>query len=196
LIADEQIVVAQDHEAVVMQEERIARTQADQAKATVEFLDRQFTNAELYQFMIGVLAGVYGYFLQQATAIARLAQNQLAFERQDVSPLFIQVDYWQPPAANTGSSSGDTKDRGGLTGSARLLQDIYQLDQYAFESDKRKLNLAQTFSLARLMPQEFQRFRETGVLTFATPMQWFDQGFPGHYLRLIKRVHTSVSARS
>jgi hypothetical protein len=42
-----------------------------------------------------------------------------------------------------------------LTDSARLLQDIYQLDQYAFESDKRKLNLSQTFSLARLAPQEF-----------------------------------------
>jgi hypothetical protein len=42
-----------------------------------------------------------------------------------------------------------------------LLQDIYQLDQYAFDTNKRKLQLTKTISLARLSPAEFQRFRET-----------------------------------
>ena len=143
--------------------------------------------------MSGVLQEVYSYFLQQATAMARLAQNQLAFERQEATPLFIQHDYWQPPA--DGSAFGVIRpDRRGLTGSARLLQDIYQLDQFAFETNKRKLQLSKTFSLAQLAPLEFQRFRETGVLTFATPMRLFDRDFPGHYLRLIKRVRTSVVA--
>jgi hypothetical protein len=68
------------------------------------------------------------------------------------------------------------------------------LDQFAFETKKRKLQLAQTFSLTQLFPAEFQRFRETGSLPFATPMALFDQGFPGHYLRLSKRVHVSVVA--
>jgi hypothetical protein len=56
--------------------------------------------------MIGVLAGVYGYFLQQATAVARLAQNQLAFERQEAPPSFIQADYWQPQAAIISPNGG------------------------------------------------------------------------------------------
>src|SRR5262249_44398765 len=85
-------------------------------------------------------------------------------------------------------------DRRGLTGSARLLQDIYQLDQYAFDTNKRKLQLVKVLSLSRLAPFEFQQFRDTGVLTFATPMEMFDRDFPGHYLRLIKRVRTSVIA--
>ena len=34
------------------------------------------------------------------------------------------------------SSDSEETDRRGLTGSARLLQDIYRLDQYAFETDK------------------------------------------------------------
>ena len=54
--------------------------------------------------------------------------------------------------------------------------------------------MTKTISLARLAPVEFQRFRETGVMPFATPMELFDRGFPGHYLRLIKRVRTSVIA--
>ncbi|MBI2360606.1 MAG: hypothetical protein HYV04_17165, partial [Deltaproteobacteria bacterium] len=78
--------------------------------------------------------------------------------------------------------------------SARRLQDIYKLDQYAFETDRRKLQLTKTISLAWLNPVAFQRFRETGVLRFATPMELFDRDFPGHHLRLIHRLRTSVIA--
>jgi hypothetical protein len=192
-VALEQINAAQDRKAIVDQEKAIAQRQLEQDKAAVEFLDKQFTNVELYEWMSGVLGQVYSYFLQQATAIALLAQNQLTFERHDVPPAFIQNDYWQLPSTND-SGSETSKDRRGLTGSARLLQDIYQLDQFAFETDKRKLQLTQAFSLARLAPFEFQQFRETGVLKFSTPMELFDRAFPGHYLRLIKRVKTSIIA--
>src|SRR3712207_7849693 len=50
------------------------------------------------------------------------------------------------------------------------------------------------FRSARLDPYALQRFRETGVLLFETPMTLFDRDFPGHYLRLIKRVRISVIA--
>jgi hypothetical protein len=120
--------------------------------------------------------------------MARLAQHQLAFERQEPAPAIVQADYWQPP-----ETSSDA-DRRGLTGSARLLQDIEQLDQFAFDSDRRKLNLTQSFSLAGRLPMQFAELRSTGVLRFATPMDWFDESFPGHYLRLIKRVRLSLAA--
>jgi hypothetical protein len=128
--------------------------------------------------------------------MAKLAENQLAFLRQEVPPTTIKADYWVATSDGTGlsSTSDRSPDRRGLTGSARLLQDIYQLDQYAFTTNQRKLQLAKTISLVRLDPYAFQQFRETGVLTFATPMELFDRDFPGHYLRLIKRVRTSVMA--
>ncbi len=194
-IGEAQIGAAQAHVGVAEQERRIAQTQITQAQAVAEFLARKFTNAELYEWMSGVLGEVYSYFLQQATALAQLAENQLAFERQDTPPKFIQVDYWDVPS-EAGLLTTDQKapDRKGLTGSARLLRDLYQLDQYAFETDKRKLNLSQTFSLSRMAPFDFEQFRQTGVLTFATPMSLFDHDFPGHYLRLIKRVRVSVIA--
>jgi hypothetical protein len=187
---------AQAHAGVAEQERRIAQTQVTQAQAVADFLAKKFTNAELYEWMSGVLGEVYSYFLQQATALAQLAENQLAFERQDIPPKFIQADYWEVPS-DTGLVTvidQKTPARQGLTGSARLLRDLYQLDQYALETDKRKLNLSQTFSLARMVPLEFEQFRRTGVLEFATPMLPFDRDFPGHYLRLIKCVRTSVIA--
>jgi hypothetical protein len=171
----------------------VAGIQLSHAEATANFLATKFTNTELFEWMSGVLNQVYRYFLQQATAMAVLAQAQLAFERQEPNRGLIQNDYWQgPPDQLTGAA--DTTDRRGLTGSARLLQDITRLDQYAFETERRKLHLVQTVALSELVGSELQQFRETGVLTFATPQELFDREFPGHYLRLIKRVSVSVIA--
>jgi hypothetical protein len=195
-IGQQQMTLAVDHAHIVDQERFVASMQVEHADSTMEFLANKFTNADLFEWMSGVLERVYAYFLQQATAMAQLAQNQLAFERQETPPEFIQADYWQTPSETPAGIDPEspTPDRRGLTGSVRLLQDMYKLDQYAFETNKRKLQLSQTFSLAQLGPAEFQRFRETGRLVFATPMELFDRDFPGHYLRLIKRVRTSVLA--
>jgi hypothetical protein len=186
VIGGQQITFAKDQVAVAMQEQRIAHIQMDHAGATVQFLAGKFTSAELIEFMSEVLDGIYRFFLQQATALAKLAENQLAFERQEPPQGAIQGDYY---AAPDGAS-----DRRGMTGSARLLADIVQLDQHAFLTDRRKLQLTKTFSLARLAPVEFARFRETGVLIIGTPQALFDRDFPGHYLRLVRRVRTSVIA--
>jgi hypothetical protein len=142
-----------------------------------------------------ILEEVYSYFLQQATSMAKLAQNQLAFERQEPPPAFIQDDYWEVPSENSiGGATEESVDRHGLTGSARLMADIYKLDQYRLETEKRKLQLIKSISLARMAPYEFQRFKETGVIVFDTPMEHFDRDFPGHYMRMIKKVRTSVIA--
>ena len=193
-IGSQQITIATDRVEIVTQEKVIAELQNSNANDTIEFLTTKFTNVNLYDWMSGILEGVYRYFLQQANAMAKLAENQLSFERQEVPPAYIQTNYWNAPSDGaTGSDlNTPTPDRKGITGSARLLQDIYQLDQYAFNTNQRKLQLAKTFSLALLAPAEFQRLRETGVMIFATPMELFDRGFPGHYLRLIRRVRTSV----
>ena len=195
LITDQQHRIALDQQQVVLQERSIANSQLQHAQATVNFLATKFTNVELYEYMSGILQGVYSYFLQQASAMARMAQNQLAFERQEATLSFIQADYWQPPSErSTAAGNGSAPDRRGMTGSARLLQDIYELDQHAFATNQRKLQLTKTISLAQMAPFEFQQFRETGVLPVAITQRVFDEDFPGHYLRLIRRVRTSVIA--
>lgn len=192
-IGAQQVAVAQDQVRVAGQELTIAQMTADNASAIADYLANKFTNAELFQWMSQILSGVYSFFLQQATVMASLAQNQLSFERQQVTPAFIQSDYWQVQSTSN-SQDANSPDRMGLTGSARLLQDIYKLDQYAFQTDQRKLQMTKTFSLATLAPFEFQRLRESGVIRFATPMELFDRDFPGHYLRLIRQVKVTVVA--
>jgi hypothetical protein len=197
-IGAQQVKIAEDHVRVVGQEQVIAELQADHAEAVVDFLSNKFTDVELYDWMGDTLETVYSYFLQQATGVAKLAESQLAFERHEPSPAFIKADYWEPPSADgaVGMTNGRSTDRRGLTGSARLLQDIYQLEQYAIDSDKRKLQpIQKTISLAQLAPIELQHFREMGEMRFRTPLELFDRDFPGHYLRIIKRPpKTSVVA--
>lgn len=185
-IGGQQIALANDQVAVAAQEHRIASLQRDHAAANVRFLAEQFTGPELYEFMTEILDRVYRFFLQQATAMAKLAENQLAFERQEPPQGVIQGDYYAPPDG--------ARDRRGITGSARLLADIVELDQHAFLTDRRRQQLTRTFSLAQLAPVDFARFRETGVMVIGTPQALFDRDFPGHYLRLVKRVRTSVIA--
>jgi hypothetical protein len=193
-IGNQQIRLSQDRLRIVNQEHHISELQSDHARGTLEFLTNKFTNAELYDWMSGVLEGVYASFLQQATAVAQLAEQQLQFERQLDRRFIIQTDYWSYPRSLEATLLGETSDRRGLTGSARLLQDLSLLDQYAFSTDRRKHELSKTISLAQISPVEFQQFRESGTLPFVTQMEWFDRDFPGHYLRLIKRVRVSVLA--
>lgn len=189
-----QVTLATDTVDIVKQQKLIADITNTHAKDTVSFLANKFTNAELYDWMSDVLEGVYGFFLQQATSTARLAETQLAFERQEPLAALIGNDYWQTPDDGMGAENGQAPDRRGLTGSARLLEDLYRLDQYAFETNKRKLQLTKSISLALTVPNEFQTLRETGVMRFTTPMKLFDRDFPGHYLRLIRSVRVSVIA--
>jgi hypothetical protein len=195
-IGAQQCKLASDRVDIVSQEQTISKMQADHAEASAEFLANKFTNVELYDWMGNILEGIYSLFLQQATAVARLAETQLAFERQEAPSGIVQGDYWEAFSDDVVSivPDGDGPNRRGLTGSARLLADTYKLDQYRFETEQRKLQLTKTISLAQVAPAEFQRFRETGVIPFYTPMEMFDRDFPGHYLRLIKRVRISVIA--
>lgn len=207
-IGEQQINQSRDTAQIAAQERLIAGMQAEHAETLLDFIaNKRFGNADLYDWMSGILEQIYRFFLQQATSMAQLAEAQLAFERQEPLPVFIQADYWEPPrtTADGGdpvataiaaalAASGQGPDRRGLTGSVRLLRDLTELDEYAFRTNQRKLQLSKTLSLALLDPIAFQQFRETGVLRFATPQNLFDRDFPGHYLRLIRRVRASVIA--
>ncbi|NHZ79374.1 hypothetical protein F2P44_08805 [Massilia sp. CCM 8695] len=195
MIGTQQLVAADDRIAIAVQESLIARTQLTQSRQMLAFLNNKFTSVEFYQWLTGVLAETYAFFLRTAASTAQQAELQLAFERQETPVRQIKSDYWLSASEASGGADGSaTPDRRGIGGSTRLLQDLYTLDQQAFSSERRLLNLSQSFSLSRLMPLEFEEFRRTGVLTISTPMQWFDEGFPGHYMRLLKRARISVAA--
>lgn len=192
IIGNQQVQIAYTGVQVATQERAIAQLNTDHAEASLNFLQTKFTNRELYQFMGNVLESCYSYMLNLATSIARSAEQQLYFERQEQAGPFILNDYWNVSDSPFQSGGASTADRRGLTGSARLMTDITRLDQYAFDTLKRKLQLTKVISLSQNFPAEFQQFRQTGVLNFELTNQRFDYDFPGHYLRLVNTVKTTV----
>ena len=191
--AQAQVTVAQDQVDVTSQQLNIAQLQSQFADDTVNFLQDKFTNVALYSFMSKQISAVYKYFLSQATATARMAAVQLSFERQIDFSNVIGSDYYSDPQTGQGSDPNQSQYRG-LTGSARLLKDIYILDNDSVNTDIRKLQLSKTISLKDLDPVNFMNFVNTGILSFTTTHDMFDSDFPGQYLRLINSVNVSVIA--
>lgn len=193
-ISDQKIKIANEQVQVVGQERTISQLQLDNAEVTLNYLQNKFTNADLYEWMSGVIDTIFRYYINQATAMAKMAADQLYFERQLRDIPIIQDNYYTIPNENSQVDDGSTTNRRGLTASSLLQQDITRLEQYAFETDRRKLQLTKTISLAKMNPFEFQEFKTTGEINFRTAMESFDKDFPGHYLRLIKRVRVSFIA--
>lgn len=197
-VGDQKVELAEDSLDIARQQREISELRVEHAQDRAHYLaDEQFTDEDLYRWMSRTLERVYRYFLQQAASVARLAENQLAFERQTLPGQFVQSNYWEAPRDGrtiVREERSDAVDRRGLTGSARLLQDIYELDQYEFRTDQRKLEVEKTISIADLDPVALQLFRETGILQFSTPMDLFERDYPGQYLRLIEDVEVSVIA--
>ncbi|MBD80524.1 MAG: hypothetical protein CL840_16525 [Crocinitomicaceae bacterium] len=193
-IASQQITVAQNRVKVSSQEKKMAELTQQFAEDTLDFLKNKFTNAELYSWMSKVLANAYSNVLAQATATAKMAEQQISFERQNVPPVALSDDYWEAPSMSVSLENLGGPDRRGLTGSYRLMQDLIQLDQWAFASDERKLEVTKSFSLAQKYPMEFEIFKQTGELVFDTTLEQFDRDFPGQYMRIIRKVTVNVVA--
>jgi hypothetical protein len=193
-IAKQQKKIAEAQMKVVNQEHKIADLQQQQASEALDFLQTKFTNKDLYVYVSKIAADVFVFFLTRATAMAKLAQTQLAFERQVSPPSFIMDDYYADVSSGPSLSVSTDAEYRGISGSSRLLKDIYRLDEYAFEKDVRRLELSKTISIGRLYPEQLQNLRNTGQMTFSTPMELFDRDFPGQYSRLIKRVKVTTIA--
>jgi hypothetical protein len=146
-------------------------------------------NKELYEWMVSVLIEQFRAVMQSATAVAQLAQRALEFEWQ--APVtIVKGDYWTVDAP---SLREDQKGYG-LLGAERLLTDLTRLDDFRLSADKRRLQLSKTISLAQRLPSDFVKLQQTGRIEFDTLMDWFDEDFPGHYLRLLKSVRVSLLA--
>ena len=201
--ADEEITRIQVNAAIARKnivdaEYKVAVVQQQHANQNVAFLNNKMLNARFYMWMVGELSQVFRTVLRLATSTAQLAEQQWQFERQQATPALIKEDYWAEAARSAASSaklgSQAMANPQGLTASDRLLKDLLLLEDRVMATDRRLLNLSQTFSLSQYFPIDFESFRRTGSLQFSTPAHWFDEGFPGHYMRLIRRVKVSVIA--
>lgn len=177
----------------------IAETDLDNHEKQVElteeiqaFYKDKFTNAELYNWMIGQLSTLYFQTYQLAYDIAKQAERSFKQEMALPEAHFIEFGYW------------DSLKKGLLSGE-RMHKDLRRMEMAYLEKNKREFELTKHISLALLDPYALLQLRESGTCFVNIPETLFDLDHPGHYMRRIKSLsltipciagpYTSVSAK-
>jgi hypothetical protein len=187
-ISESQIKQRRVQASIANIESNLAQLRTEQASARLEFLNNKFGTLKLYQWMVSVLRDTYRQLLFEATDIAKLAWEQLVFERQETIPSPFSDNYWTP--AETRVETPENTE--GITGSTQLRSDIEELESVARRTNERRLQMTKSLSLSAEFPRAFNRLISEGILEIETSIDDFDRDFPGHYQRLIEGVKVSV----
>lgn len=180
-IAEGMVRQAIGRHLVALAERDLADLGRHSAADVVQFLSAKFMNREMWAWMQRTIREEYRRRLNYAINAAFIAERALAFEQQHAVDI-VRFDYFDPR-------------RDGLLGANQLMTDLAALEVTRQQQEVRKLQMSKNISLASAMPADFQMFREgTGRLPFRTLLRWFDEDFPGHYLRLIRGVRVTVVA--
>ncbi len=192
---DERAAEWEDDRAVAIKEWRLAASEADAARATAllgaraervaslhaaqaaigaELLGGRFGDRELHSWVASALERSRRTCLEQAAAVAQLAQAVVGFEQNGDPPAIVRAEYLH---------------------AADLLDDLQRLGRRR-ASDSSALSLEKTLSLAQLAPEALLHFHRTGVLSLRTPLGLFDHDAPGHYQRRVRRASVSLVTRS
>ena len=108
-----------------------------------------------------------------------MAERAFRFERDEETATFLQGSYWDAGHA-------------GLLAGAKLQNDLLSMERRFIETNYRKLEIDQSFSLSQIDPQALIRLKETGECDFTLAEIFFDLAYPGHYRRRIRAVRLTI----
>jgi hypothetical protein len=175
-----QITAAEIRRDIATESLRVHERSIEQVQEVFDFLRDRFTNLGRLTWLSAELQKLHRLAFNAALSTARLAEQACAFEHPDHrSNTGLSGDYWGP--GNAGLLAGD-----------RLLLDLHRLEQQYIEGHDRKLEIEQSFSLARFDPDALSRLKVENKCTFSIPEWFFDLTYPGHYRRRIKGVRLTI----
>lgn len=153
--------------------------QIEQREAEFEFMKSKFTNKDLYDWMVGQLAGLYFQAYQMAFDLAKRAERSYRFELADTEDSFLSYGYW------------DSLKKGLLAGD-KLHNDLMRMEASYLEKNKRTYEITKHVSLALTNPYALLQIKENGSAYFEIPEELFDTDHPGQYMRRIKSVSVTI----
>ncbi len=176
---DKQIAAAEIRADVAKRELSNHELQIRHSEEVRAWMESKFTNAELYDWMVGQLATLYFQSWQLATTTAKKAEACYRHElgRDDS---FVQAVHWD----------GTKK---GLLAGERLQLDLERMDAAYLDHDAREHELTKHVSLRLLDPLALERLRADGECYFEVPEAAFDLDCPSHYFRRIQSVALSIA---
>ena len=156
------------------------KNQITNSREADAYMRSEFTNQELYNWMISQISTIYFQSYRLAYDLAKQAEQAFQYELFDDSN-YIQFGYW------------DSLKKGLLSGE-KLGYDLRRLEAAYLEKNRREYEITKHVSLASINPLALIQLKETGTCEFILSEEHFDFDFAGHYRRRIKSVSLSVPA--
>ncbi|GFM70172.1 toxin [Pseudomonas cichorii] len=171
---------------------RQAEEARKQAEVVHAFLNKRFTNSQLYQWLNGQFSTFYYQAYDATFSLCLAAQACWQYEIADYSTGFIQPAAWK-----------DTWR--GLTAGESLKLNLLRMDAAYLARHDRKLEIVKTVSVKQLPVSTeddpslnmgwdavVTRLAEEGIVEFEITRAMLDADYPGHFLRRIKRISVSL----
>ena len=170
---------------IAQQQQADHQTMIDNLQQQIDFLTNKFTNSQLYDWMTGKLSDVYFQSYRMAYAMAKCAERDYQYELALPNATFIQFGYW------------DSLHKGLLAGES-LMTDLLRMQASYLDLNVRRYEISRIISLATLPPLSgapappIVQLLQTGACGFELPESLYDNDYPGHYQRQLKRVSVTV----
>ncbi|WP_122315497.1 neuraminidase-like domain-containing protein [Pseudomonas cichorii] len=170
--------------------------QAEEAKKQAEvihaFLNKRFTNSQLYQWLNSQFSTFYYQAYDATFSLCLAAQACWQYEIADYSATFIQPAAWKDAWR-------------GLTAGESLKLNLLRMDAAYLARHDRKLEIVKTVSVKQLPVSTDEdpsinlgwdavlaRLTDEGIAEFEITKAMLDADYTGHYLCRIKRMSVSL----
>ena len=152
--------------------------QGQHKQSYYKMLSTQFTNEELYQWLLTRTHELYRQMYQCGLQMLRMVQKAYQYEC-DTDERFIPSNLWD--TAHKGLTAGDN-----------MMLTLLRMEQAYIEHDRNHFELEKIISLANEFPEELENLKQTGKCKFSFSEKLFDADYDTHYLRKIKSISVSV----
>lgn len=175
---EKNLVATEIRRDILIESEKIHQKNIEHSRDMMEFYGDKFSNLGLYTWLSSTMQRLFKEAYNNAVAIARLAEQAYRFERDD-NTVFIDGNYFESSKA-------------GLLAGERLLMALQGMEKRYLETNYRKNEVDQAFSLTQLNPSALLTLKQTGSCEFSIPELFFDLFYPGQYRRKIQSVRLTI----
>ena len=175
---EKKLLAAEIRRDILLEAEKIHQKTIDHNNEVMDFYGEKFSNLGLYTWLSTTMQRLFRQAFNNALAIAQLAEQAYHFERDDKT-IFIEGNFFE-------------SSRAGLLAGERLLMALQNMERRFLETNYRKNEIDQAFSLTQLNPQALLVLKQTGSCEFTIPEIFFDLFYPGQYKRKIKSVRLTI----
>jgi len=165
---------------IAVQNQANHQTQIDRLQQQLDFYQNRFSNADLYDWMVGQLADTYFQSYQLAYQLCKQVERCYQYELGIPDSSFIQFGYWD--SLRKGLLAGET-----------MNHDLRRLQASYLEKNSRRFEISRYISLAAIDPNALAQLLLNGACDFDVPESLFDHDYPGHYNRHLIRVSVTVA---